>query len=94
MSNLLKKEYSEVSYISGPLLFLENAPDLAYNAIVRIKDAKGRERGGPGRDGRHRPHSCPDERCRAGFYLKRGDRERRTVENRHSAGKFDCKRVS
>ncbi len=46
MSNLLKKEYSEVSYISGPLLFLENAPDLAYNAIVRIKDEKGRERGG------------------------------------------------
>jgi len=46
MSNLLKKEYSEVSYISGPLLFLENAPDLAYNAIVRIVDEKGRERGG------------------------------------------------
>ena len=42
----MKKEYSEVSYISGPLLFLENAPDLAYNAIVRIKDASGRERGG------------------------------------------------
>jgi len=42
----LKKEYSEVSYISGPLLFLQNAPDLAYNAIVRIKDATGRERGG------------------------------------------------
>ena len=47
MSNsLLKKEYSDVSYISGPLLFLQNAPDLAYNAIVRIKDAQGRERGG------------------------------------------------
>ncbi len=48
MSNnhLLKKEYTEVSYISGPLLFLENAPDLSYNAIVRIKDGTGRERGG------------------------------------------------
>jgi V/A-type H+-transporting ATPase subunit B len=45
-SNLLKKEYSDVSYISGPLLFLENAPDLAYNAIVRIRDGQGRERGG------------------------------------------------
>jgi V/A-type H+-transporting ATPase subunit B len=44
--NLLKKEYSQVSYVSGPLLFLQNAPDLAYNAIVRIKDASGRERGG------------------------------------------------
>jgi V/A-type H+-transporting ATPase subunit B len=43
---LLKKEYSEVSYISGPLLFLKNAPDLAYNAIVRIKDGTGRIRGG------------------------------------------------
>jgi V/A-type H+-transporting ATPase subunit B len=46
MNRLLKKEYSEVTYISGPLLYLENAPDLAYNAIVRIKDASGRERGG------------------------------------------------
>ncbi|UCH26488.1 MAG: V-type ATP synthase subunit B [Trueperaceae bacterium] len=46
MENLLKKAYSDVSYISGPLLFLENAPDLAYNSIVRIKDAVGRERGG------------------------------------------------
>lgn len=44
--NLLKKEYSQVSYVSGPLLFLENAPDLAYNAIVRITDGQGRERGG------------------------------------------------
>ncbi|MBA2668064.1 MAG: V-type ATP synthase subunit B [Trueperaceae bacterium] len=43
---LLKKEYTEVSYVSGPLLFLQNAPELAYNAIVRIKDGTGRERGG------------------------------------------------
>ncbi len=46
MSTLLKKEYTDVSYISGPLLFLENAPDLAYNAIVNIKDGNGRLRGG------------------------------------------------
>jgi V/A-type H+/Na+-transporting ATPase subunit B len=46
VSTLLKKEYTEVSYVSGPLLFLQNAPDLAYNAIVRIKDGTGRERGG------------------------------------------------
>ncbi len=44
--NLMQKEYSEVSYVSGPLLFLKNAPDLSYNAIVRIKDASGRVRGG------------------------------------------------
>jgi V/A-type H+/Na+-transporting ATPase subunit B len=44
--NLLKKEYTEVSYVSGPLLFLQNAPDLSYNAIVRIVDGTGRERGG------------------------------------------------
>jgi len=43
---LLKKEYREVSYVSGPLLFLHSAPDLAYNAIVRIKDGTGRERSG------------------------------------------------
>jgi len=46
MSKLLKREYSDVSYISGPLLFLDRAPDLAYNAIVRIRDASGRIRGG------------------------------------------------
>src|SRR5690606_6521167 len=44
--NLLKKEYTEVSYVSGPLLYLQNAPDLSYNAIVRIRDGQGRERGG------------------------------------------------
>src|SRR5690625_5592028 len=44
--SLLKKEYSQVSDLSGPLLFLENSPDLAYNAIVTIKDGQGRERGG------------------------------------------------
>ncbi len=45
-SNLLKKIYSEVSYVSGPLLFLQNAPELSYNAIVQIKDGNGRLRGG------------------------------------------------
>lgn len=45
-SKLLKKEYTDVSYISGPLLFVNNAPDLAYNAIVNIDDGAGRVRGG------------------------------------------------
>jgi V/A-type H+-transporting ATPase subunit B len=44
--DLLKREYQALSYISGPLLFVENARDLAYNAIVDIKDGSGRLRGG------------------------------------------------
>jgi V/A-type H+-transporting ATPase subunit B len=44
--DLLKREYHALSYISGPLLFVENAGDLAYNAIVDIKDGTGRLRGG------------------------------------------------
>ena len=44
--DLLKKEYNALSYISGPLLFVENAGDLAYNAVVDIKDGSGRVRGG------------------------------------------------
>jgi len=43
---LLKKEYTALTYISGPLLFVKNAADLAYNAIVDIKDGSGRVRGG------------------------------------------------
>ncbi|AWN22453.1 V-type ATP synthase subunit B [Deinococcus irradiatisoli] len=43
---LLQKEYNDVSYISGPLLFVNAASDLAYNAIVNIKDGSGRIRGG------------------------------------------------
>jgi V/A-type H+/Na+-transporting ATPase subunit B len=44
--NLTKKQYNSLSLISGPLLFVENARDLAYNAIVEIKDSKGRLRSG------------------------------------------------
>jgi V/A-type H+/Na+-transporting ATPase subunit B len=44
--DLLKREYSSLSYISGPLLFVENAQDLGYNAIVEIKDGRGRVRSG------------------------------------------------
>ncbi len=43
---MLQKEYNDVSYISGPLLFVNAASDLAYNAIVNIKDGSGRVRGG------------------------------------------------
>ncbi|MBB6098262.1 V/A-type H+-transporting ATPase subunit B [Deinobacterium chartae] len=44
--SLLKKEYNDVSYISGPLLFVNSASDLNYGAIVEIKDGNGRIRGG------------------------------------------------
>ena len=44
--DLLKREYGSLSYISGPLLFVERARDLAYNAIVDIKDGNGRMRSG------------------------------------------------
>jgi V/A-type H+-transporting ATPase subunit B len=44
--DLLKKEYKALTAISGPLLFVESAGDLAYNAIVDIKDGSGRIRGG------------------------------------------------
>jgi len=44
--DLLKREYKSLSYISGPLLFVENAGDLAYNAIVAIKDGNSRIRSG------------------------------------------------
>ena len=43
---LLKKEYNDVAYISGPLLFVNAASDLAYGAIVEIRDSRGRVRGG------------------------------------------------
>lgn len=45
-TDLLKREYNGLTYISGPLLFVETAGDLAYNAIVDIRDADGRIRGG------------------------------------------------
>jgi V/A-type H+-transporting ATPase subunit B len=44
--DLLKKEYNAVNYISGPLLFVEGARDLAYGAIVDITDGTKRVRGG------------------------------------------------
>jgi V/A-type H+-transporting ATPase subunit B len=43
---LLQKEYNDVVYISGPLLFVNAASDLAYGAIVNIKDGTGKIRGG------------------------------------------------
>ncbi len=44
--DLLKKEYTSASYVSGPLLFLDGAKDLPYGAIVDITDGSKRIRGG------------------------------------------------
>jgi V/A-type H+/Na+-transporting ATPase subunit B len=44
--DLLKKEYTSASYVSGPLLFLDGAKDLPYGAIVDITDGSKRVRGG------------------------------------------------
>ncbi len=44
--SLVTKQYQSISYISGPLLFVEGARDLAYGAIVNIHMAEGDVRGG------------------------------------------------
>jgi V/A-type H+-transporting ATPase subunit B len=44
--DLTTKRYQSISYISGPLLFVEGAKDLAYGAIVNIHLPDGSIRGG------------------------------------------------
>jgi len=46
MPQLLTKEYQTVNYVSGPLLFLENAQDIPYGAMVKILLPDGEERNG------------------------------------------------
>src|SRR5436853_7449770 len=43
---LSTKRYTSINYISGPLLFVEGARDLAYGAIVDIYVQDGSMRGG------------------------------------------------
>src|SRR3989454_10534392 len=43
---LTTKRYQSISYISGPLLFVEGAKDLAYGAIVNIHLPDESVRGG------------------------------------------------
>src|SRR3989337_141354 len=45
---LTTKRYQSISYISGPLLFVEGAKDLSYGAIVNIHLADDSVRGGQG----------------------------------------------
>jgi len=44
--NLATKRYTSISYISGPLLFVEGARDLSFGAIVEIHVQDGSVRGG------------------------------------------------
>lgn len=44
--SLATKRYTSINYISGPLLFVEGARDLAYGAIVEIHVQDGSTRGG------------------------------------------------
>lgn len=44
--SLATKQYKSISYISGPLLFVDGARDLAYGAIVNIHLPEGGLRGG------------------------------------------------
>ena len=44
--HLTTKQYQSISYISGPLLFVEGAQDLPYGAIVNIHLPEGGIRGG------------------------------------------------
>jgi len=43
---LATKQYQSISYISGPLLFLDGAKDLSYGAIVNIHLPDDTMRGG------------------------------------------------
>ena len=43
---LATKRYQSITYISGPLLFVEGARDLSYGAIVNIHTPDGEVRGG------------------------------------------------
>jgi V/A-type H+/Na+-transporting ATPase subunit B len=44
--DLTTKKYQSISYISGPLLFVDNAKGLSYGAIVEIELPDGSKRGG------------------------------------------------
>jgi V/A-type H+-transporting ATPase subunit B len=41
-AQLLQREYRGVRRVSGPLLFVERASDLPYNAVVRIRTPEGK----------------------------------------------------
>ncbi len=44
--DLTTKKYQSISYVSGPLLFVQNARGLSYGAIVEIELADGSRKGG------------------------------------------------
>ena len=44
--SLVAREYQTISYISGPLVFVERAQQLSYNAMVKLVLPNGEERNG------------------------------------------------
>ncbi|MCX5974199.1 MAG: V-type ATP synthase subunit B [Coprothermobacterota bacterium] len=44
--DLARKKYTTISYVSGPLLFVEKAKDLSFNSLVNIHLPDGSVRGG------------------------------------------------
>ncbi len=44
--DLARKKYRTISYVSGPLLFVEKATDLSFNSLVNIHMPDGSVRGG------------------------------------------------
>ncbi len=44
--SLVSREYQTISYISGPLVFVERAEQLSYNAMVKLDLPDGTERNG------------------------------------------------
>src|SRR5450759_1120651 len=44
--SLLSTEYRTLSYVTGPLIFVENVSDVAYNEMVAILMPDGSERSG------------------------------------------------
>ena len=44
--DLTTKKYQSISYISGPLLFVDNAKGLSYGSIVEIELPDGSKKGG------------------------------------------------
>jgi len=44
--DLVTREYTSISYVSGPLIFIRNVKNVSYNEIVRITLSDGEERSG------------------------------------------------
>ena len=44
--SLVAREYQTINYISGPLVFVQRAQQLSYNAMVKLVLPNGEEKNG------------------------------------------------